>query len=52
MYRAPVLIPTCNRIHHLKRCVESIARNKLAKETELYISVDYPPSEKYQDGYS
>ncbi len=51
MKYAPVLIPTCNRINHLKRCVESIAKNAIAKETELFISVDYPPSSKYQEGY-
>lgn len=51
MYTAPVLIPTCNRIEHLKRCINSIARNKQAIETELFISVDFPPSDKYQKGY-
>lgn len=49
---APVCIWTLNRHVHLKRCIESLARNKLAKDTDLYISVDYPPSEKYVDGYN
>lgn len=49
---APVLIHTLNRIKHLKRCVESIASNKEACNTQLYISVDYPPSEKYEKGYA
>ena len=48
---APVLIPTLNRYQHIKNCIESLAKNPLAKETELYISVDYPPSEKYEQGY-
>ena len=48
---APVLIPTLNRCGHLKRCIESLQRNSLASETELYISVDYPPSEKYEEEY-
>lgn len=40
---APILIPTLNRYEHLKRCVESLAKNKLAKESELVIGLDYPP---------
>ncbi len=49
--RVPILIPTLNRIEHLQRCISSLQQNSLAKETELYISVDYPPNEKYRDGY-
>lgn len=48
---APVAIITCNRYKHLKECVESLKRCSLANKTELYISVDYPPSEKYMNGY-
>ena len=48
---APVLIPTLNRYEHLRRCVESLANNKLAKETELVIGLDYPPQEKYKEGW-
>lgn len=52
MIYAPVIIPTCNRYVHLKRCVESLSRNKYAKETVLYISVDRPPDDpRYQDGH-
>lgn len=47
----PVLITTLNRVEHLKRCVESLARNTGAESTEIYISVDFPPHEKYQKGY-
>lgn len=49
---APIIIPTCNRIGHLTDLIDSIRNNDGAKDTELYISVDYPPSEKYKDGYS
>jgi hypothetical protein len=48
---APVVIPTCNRFRHLKNCVESLAACTYAEETELYISVDYPPDEKYVEGW-
>lgn len=48
---APILIITLNRYEHLKRCIESLQKNKYATETDLYIGVDYPPNEKYEDGY-
>ncbi|MBR3602259.1 MAG: glycosyltransferase family 2 protein [Lachnospiraceae bacterium] len=51
MEYAAIIIPTLNRYKHLKRCVESIKENKEAKYTDLYISVDFPPSDKYRDGY-
>lgn len=47
----PVLIPTLNRYDHFKRCVESLARNTHADKTELVIGLDFPPSEKYREGY-
>lgn len=49
---APIIIPTLNRWKHLKRCVESLARCKQAAQTELIIGLDYPPSEKYVEGYN
>ncbi len=49
---APVIIPTSNRYNHLKSCVESLAKCSGAEETELFISVDYPPSEKYKKGHN
>lgn len=52
MEYAAVIIPTLNRKKHLQRCVDSLKKNKLAKQTDLYISVDYPPSVKYESGYS
>lgn len=47
----PVLIPTLNRYNHLVNCVESLSKCSLASQTELVIGVDYPPTEKYVDGY-
>lgn len=47
----PVLIITLNRREHLQRCIESLKKNKYAEDTELYIGLDYPPNEKYMDGY-
>lgn len=47
----PVVIPTLNRYEHFKRCVDSLARNTHADKTELIVGLDYPPSEKYKDGY-
>ena len=47
----PVVIPTLNRYEHFKNCVESLAKNTLAGETELIIALDYPPSEKYCEGW-
>lgn len=52
MIYAPVLIPTLNRIEHLKRCIVSLQNNSWAKYTPLIISVDYPPDSKYVDGYN
>ncbi len=48
---APVLISTLCRYKHLKQCIESLRENPVAKYTHIYISVDYPPSQKYFDGY-
>lgn len=51
MKYAPVIIPTLNRCDHLKRCLDSLNENTGATETEVYISVDFPPAERYQAGY-
>lgn len=48
---APVLIPTLNRYEHLKQCLESLSKCSLAEHTEVYIALDFPPSEKYEVGY-
>lgn len=52
MEYAAIIIPTLNRYGHLKRCVESLLLNDEAKYTDLYVSVDYPPTEKYREGYT
>ena len=49
---APVMITTCNRYEHLKACLESLQKNAHASETELFIGLDYPPSDEYEDGYN
>ena len=48
----PVVIPTLCRYEHFKECVVSLSKNIYASETELVIGLDYPPSEKYFEGYS
>lgn len=52
MIYAPVMIFTCNRDQHLARCIASLAKNSYAPKTELFISVDYPPDDKYVDGWN
>lgn len=48
---APVLIPTLNRVNHLRRCLNSLSNNNWADKTVIYISIDYPPCAKYEEGY-
>ena len=48
---APVIIPTLNRYNHFKRCFESLEKCKGVEYTDVYIALDYPPSEKYIDGW-
>ena len=48
---APVIIPTLNRVEHLKRCIESLERCTDSDKTDVYVAVDYPPSSKYIDGW-
>ena len=48
---APVLIPTLNRYEHLKRLVESLSKCHNADRTDLIIGLDYPPSDKYTEGW-
>lgn len=51
MIYAPVIIPTLCRAEKLRDCIESLQRNSYARYTELYISLDYPPSDNYRQGY-
>lgn len=48
---APIIIPTLNRADHLSRLLNSLKCNKLACHTDVYIALDYPPSELYDAGY-
>ena len=51
MKYAPVTITTLNRYEHFVRCITSLQKNTWAQETEIFISLDYPPSERYLVGY-
>lgn len=51
MITVPVLITTLCRYKHFCRCVESLKCNPYAKDTELYIGLDYPLKESHWDGY-
>lgn len=51
MEYAPVIIPTLNRHEHFKKCLESLEACTGADCTDVYIALDYPPSEKYVDGW-
>ncbi len=51
MIYAPVMITACNRYRHLERCIASLKKNGCAKETELYISVDYPWDDQYVEDW-
>lgn len=48
---APVIIPTLNRYNHFKRCLESLERCTGADKTDVYVGLDYPPTEKYVEGW-
>lgn len=51
MVCAPVIIPTMCRDQHFIRLIESLKKNSWAKDTDIYISVDFPPNDSYLDGY-
>ena len=51
MQFAPVLIPTLNRYEHLQKCLGSLSQCTWADQTEVYVALDYPPSEKYIEGW-
>lgn len=48
---APVLIPTLNRYEHFCRCLESLEKCTGADKTEVFVALDFPPSEKYRAGW-
>ncbi len=49
MKKAPILLFAYNRPEHLKRAVESLAKNPLASESELFVYADAPKTEKDKD---
>ena len=51
METVPVLIITLCRYEHFKRCFESLKRNTLAQDTEVYVGLDYPLNEGHWKGY-
>ena len=48
---APIGIHTLNRFEHFRRCVQSLAENNIAKDSDLFVSLDFPPSDKYTEGH-
>lgn len=48
---APVIIPTLCRYDHFKGCVESLEKCTGAEKTDVYIGIDFPPVEKYVEGW-
>ena len=48
---SPILIPTLNRFNHFRNCVESLAICTHAKQTDLFIALDYPSKESQIEGY-
>ena len=51
MKYAPYVVPTLCRSEHFIRMMESLKRNTWACYTDVIVSVDYPPSEKYIKGW-
>ena len=51
MIYAPVIIPTLNRYEHFCKCLESLEICTGAEYTDVYMALDYPPSDKYVDGW-
>lgn len=48
---APIIIPTLNRNEHFRKCLESLEKCSGAENTEVYVALDFPPSDKYIDGW-
>ena len=47
---APIILPTLNRLNKLQKCIASLQKNGWADKTEIFISIDFPPSTKFIDG--
>lgn len=50
-FYAPVLITTLNRDKHFIKGIESLKKNTWAEYTDVYVALDYPPCDKYEEGY-
>ena len=48
---APVIIPTLNRYEHFRNCLESLESCKYSDKTDVYVALDFPPSQKYIEGW-
>lgn len=48
---APVIISVLDRYEHFRKCFESLERCIFAKETTVFVALDYPPSNKYISGW-
>jgi len=48
---APVVIPTLNRIEHFSRCLDSLEGCTGADKTDVFIGLDYPPTDEYVEGW-
>lgn len=48
---APVVIATLDRYEHFRKCIMSLSSCTHADKTEVYVALDYPPSEKYIEGW-
>ena len=51
MIYAPIIIPTLCRSKHFIRLMESLKKNTWACYTDVYVGLDFPPSEKYEKGW-
>lgn len=48
---APVIIPTLNRFEHFKRCLETLEKCTGASMTDVFVGLDFPPSDRYKEGW-
>lgn len=51
MIYAPVIITTLNRYNHFKKCLESLEKCTDADKTDVFVALDYPPTEKFVEGW-
>lgn len=51
MNYAPIIIPTLNRNEHFRKCLESLEKCSGAENSEVFVALDFPPSDKYIDGW-